>query len=502
MTETVEAICPNCSAAVRCRDDRGRAECRCCGWEFLVGFGGEVVDDGEAERAWVLAVDEDGELTAPDADDLTAETLWEIQDREARLRGASGEEWNWNPDDYYEDEEAYLAARGRMEAHAPQDVACPNCLHRQRDVWPGAVKCPACGWHFSVERGGGRWWRDAPPWSRCRLRGDEPPTVVVAQDGTGDFASLAAAVAAALPGTRVRVRPGVYAEELEITESLEVVADGPDGEQVLIGEKGPCLRVTAPWVAVHGLTLRGRRGKRGREFPAVEVGPRSRLILEDCDITSETPACVAVRGRYAKAFLHRCHVHDGAGDGVVDASGGRVTLERCTLARNGGAGFATEGKALVLLRDCAVRDNGAEGVLIRTRAEARVSGCDVSGNGRAGLALRAERAVVHGCRVHGNRGDGVFIEKRCLAVVEHCDIFGNGGTGVAVLASDVTLWDCRIGSGLWAGGKGLTLAFDCDITGNARPAVAVRERAEVSLEGCEVEDDADCSPDFVVRARG
>ena len=50
----------------------------------------------------------------------------------------------------------------------------------------------------------------------------EPPTHVVdASPGRGDFATVSAAIAAAKPGDRILVRPGLYEEGLVVDKPLE-----------------------------------------------------------------------------------------------------------------------------------------------------------------------------------------------------------------------------------------------------------------------------------------
>ena len=54
----------------------------------------------------------------------------------------------------------------------------------------------------------------------------EPPTHVVDAYERGDYATIGAAIAAAGPGDRILVRPGLYQEGLVIDKPLEVLGDG------------------------------------------------------------------------------------------------------------------------------------------------------------------------------------------------------------------------------------------------------------------------------------
>lgn len=113
-----------------------------------------------------------------------------------------------------------------------------------------------------------------------RAAGLVPPALVVAQDGTGDFLSLQAAVDAAPAGATILVRPGVYRERVIVNkDGLHIVGEdakksvvtwsgcakdiGPDGK-----EKGTFLSysflVTGDDVTVENLTIRNDAGD-GRE---------------------------------------------------------------------------------------------------------------------------------------------------------------------------------------------------------------------------------------------
>ncbi|MDQ3701851.1 MAG: right-handed parallel beta-helix repeat-containing protein, partial [Chloroflexota bacterium] len=174
---------------------------------------------------------------------------------------------------------------------------------------------------------------------------------VASEPGRADFTSIATAVRHAEPGMRVEVSPGVYAEGIVLDRLVEIVpappaapvqgdmkGDTPDsrpegqpqGLVVVEAMETSCLRMETAYAVVRGIVLRGRAGPEHRTRFAVDV-PQGQLLLEDCDLTSDALACVAVRGRTANPVLRRCHVHDGKGSGVFVHHGGRATLEDCAI---------------------------------------------------------------------------------------------------------------------------------------------------------------------------
>ena len=61
-----------------------------------------------------------------------------------------------------------------------------------------------------------------------------PRTIVVAQDGSGDFTTISEAVAVAQDGDTVQVQPGTYAEQVTITRDITLQGDGDDRALVVI----------------------------------------------------------------------------------------------------------------------------------------------------------------------------------------------------------------------------------------------------------------------------
>ena len=87
-----------------------------------------------------------------------------------------------------------------------------------------------------------------------------PPTsggpIVVAADGSGDYASIDAAVLAVDTGKRISVRPGTYQETVVLDRSIEIVGDGPTDAIILIGPGAAGLWSMSTGSIVRGLTIR------------------------------------------------------------------------------------------------------------------------------------------------------------------------------------------------------------------------------------------------------
>ena len=72
-------------------------------------------------------------------------------------------------------------------------------------------------------------------------------TITVAQDGSGDFEDIVAAVAAAAKGDTVLVGPGTYDQGLHIDKAITLSGDGPREDIVIAPAAGTEVMHEAPW---------------------------------------------------------------------------------------------------------------------------------------------------------------------------------------------------------------------------------------------------------------
>ncbi len=118
----------------------------------------------------------------------------------------------------------------------------------------------------------------------------EPPTHVVDAYQRGNFATVSAAIAAAKPGDRILVRPGLYEEALVVDKPLEILGDGPVSDIEIRARDADVLVFQASIGRVANLTLRQAGGE--VNWYCVDI-TQGRLDLEGCDIKGQSFACVS-----------------------------------------------------------------------------------------------------------------------------------------------------------------------------------------------------------------
>jgi F-box protein 11 len=323
--------------------------------------------------------------------------------------------------------------------------------------------------------------------------------LVVSAFDTGQYRTVGEALRRAPTGTRILVRPGVYRESIRIQKKVEIVGDGPAGDVVIESPDGNCLLLGADMARVRGLTLRGAAGTSSRERFTVHV-PNGQLILEDCNLSSDSLACVAATAGGAVLTLRRCRIKGGASAGVLAAERGDVTLEACEISEQALAAVESR-RGVVKLRNCKLFACGGAGVLIHDQGKATLESCDVFANAASGVEARdGGEAILRGTKVRNNQGPGVRIHGDGKATLDECDLSENTLANLEVRhGGRPTLRRCKLRQSKQAGAlfgrDGQGTLEDCQLEGNAGAAVEIKEGANPTLKRCTTRQ---CGPAAVV----
>jgi hypothetical protein len=138
-----------------------------------------------------------------------------------------------------------------------------------------------------------------------------PKVIIVDQMHRGDYTTINAAIAAAVPGSRILITSGVYDEGLIIDKPLEIAGDGSLGEVLIRAEGKNAVLFRAARGIVSNLVLQQIGGG---YFYCVDI-PQGVLEMEGCDITSNSSACVAIHGN-AYPKIRGNKIHDGKLAGI------------------------------------------------------------------------------------------------------------------------------------------------------------------------------------------
>lgn len=319
-------------------------------------------------------------------------------------------------------------------------------------------------------------------------------TFVVAPDGSGNFLTLSEAIAHADPGSRLLVRPGVYNESLVIDKPLAIIGEGALEEIIVLATASSCFMMRTEAAIIRNLTLRGeaQAGGTGSEgFFAVDI-PQGRLLLDGCDISSDSLACVAIHNAAAMPVLRACRIHTSADSGIFAFDGARGEIEQCDVSENANVGIAITGGANMSVLNCQIHHGADAGIVVWAQAAARIEGCDIYANRRAGVGVSdAGTATLRRCHIHEGENTGVFTHREGRATLEECDIYGHAAPEVAVsTGGDARLRKCQIHDGQSHGvlinDSGRALLEACDVYGNLGSGVYVDASGFANVRACRI----------------
>lgn len=326
-----------------------------------------------------------------------------------------------------------------------------------------------------------------------RPAGSTPTTsgAVVSAAGGGDYTSLAEAIRAVRPGARILVRPGVYNDPVRIDKHVEIVGDGAAEDIIIRSADASCVEMHAGQAVLRGLTLRGRAAHSGKAFFAVDI-TGGELMLEACDISSDSLSCVAVRGAGVNPLIRRCRIHDGADSGAYffDSAAGRI--EECDIYRNANVGVAITGGASPSIKGCRIFEGENAGVAVWQGGAGVIEDCEVFANALAGIGISEDAdPTVRRCNIHDGKNSGVFVHREGRGLLEDCVISGHAEAEVAItLGGNTVMRGCTIHrgskSGIFVRDESRALIERCNVYGNADAGVTIHGGSIVAVRQCRI----------------
>lgn len=310
----------------------------------------------------------------------------------------------------------------------------------------------------------------------------EPPTHVVDSMHRGEYLTITEAINAAQPGDRILVRPGLYQEGLAIDKVLEIIGDGELGQVVIQTDEADCVYFEARMGRISNLVLRQSGGE---DFYAVDI-TRGRLDLEDCDITSQSLACVGIHGG-ADPHLRRNRIHDAGSAGITIYDKGLGTLEENDIFGNAGSGvFICDGGNPTLRRN-RIHDGLASGVLVFDGGLGTFEDNDIFGNAYAGIEIKeGGNPTLRRNRIHDGKQSGVFVYENGLGMIEDNDILGNAFAGISIKeGGNPTMYNNRVTNNayeaIWIRENGSGTFENNDLRDNGRGAWNISENSEQNV---------------------
>jgi parallel beta-helix repeat protein len=315
---------------------------------------------------------------------------------------------------------------------------------------------------------------------------------VVAAKGGGDFKSIKEALRNAAPNSRLLVREGIYDESLVLDKRVEIIGDGAAENIIVRGANSSPVIMRTDKALIRGLTLQGRGARNGKAFFAVEV-PGGELILENCDIASDSLSGVAVYGAGANPTIKGCRIHDCADSGFYIFDNARARIEDCDVYRNANVSAAITGGANPFIKNCRIFDGANGGVVVWGNGAAGViEDCRIYNHRLANVGVREfANPTFRRCEIFGGRDTGVFVHQSGYGIFEECDIYRNAEAEVGVSQNGNPVFRrCAVhdgeNSGVILQNQGRALIENCNIYDNRDAGIALYGASAATVRRCNI----------------
>ena len=232
----------------------------------------------------------------------------------------------------------------------------------------------------------------------------------MAPDGSGDFSTLAQAIAHAPSGATIYLEPGIYQESLRLDKDLHLVGALFAGAERPVFESGVgnVCKIEGGRGTMRGIFFRGVAGEEGKRFFGLNaVG--GEWELHDCQAFSDSLAALRIGGE-ATLTLRACRFKSDKMDGVLIEGGHTCHIFDSVIHKNGRHGVYQKvaPQSPTRLHQTQCEGNRGSGVIV-SEGHIDLSECSLALNLRAGLELEGEsHAEVSRCRLTQNGAQGLI----------------------------------------------------------------------------------------------
>jgi len=257
---------------------------------------------------------------------------------------------------------------------------------------------------------------------------DEIPSIVVDQMGRGDYTTISQAIAAAVSGSKITIRKGVYNEGIVIDKALEIVGEGNLGDVVIRAKGVNAILFKAVSGIVSNIMIKQNSGGNLYCVSILE----GCLELKGCDITSDSSACIGVRNdAYPKLTGNKIHSSKQSGIFIYGDAEGQI--EGNDIYGNTLSGIEIKDNANPTISNNKIHDGKASGIYIHGDAEGQIEGNDIYGNKFSGITIKDNaNPTISNNKIHDGKMAGILINTTIKGIIEENQIYGNSRAGIEI----------------------------------------------------------------------
>ncbi len=315
---------------------------------------------------------------------------------------------------------------------------------------------------------------------------DQQQSLVVSQHGDGQYITISEALQVALPGALILVRTGIYTESLVLDKNIEIIGNGPKEQIILESNDNHCVVMQTSHASIRGLTIRCQAGQESKQYHALDI-LQGQLFIEDCSITSNSSACIAVHNAAANPTIRYCAIYGSVSNGIAVYDDAQCTIEYCDIfeCSESGISIATGGNPV--FRHCTIHQSQQHGIFAHNNARGTFEDCDIYHNGYSAVVMASHsNLLLLRCQLHHNQQYGINVYQKGKGSIQDCDIYSNTFDNVTVTTGSTPyFYLCKIRdgeqSGVTVNDNGKPVIEYCDISNNRSANISISRGGDLLI---------------------
>ena len=318
-------------------------------------------------------------------------------------------------------------------------------------------------------------------------------TVIVGKTSKADFKSIAEAIKNSEPGTHILVKPGKYKEDVVIDRHVEIIGDGKLDEIILTNRIKNCIMMNTEYARVSGIILNSKASAKGKTFFAVDI-PSGKLLLENCSVSSDAAACIAIHGGNSNPTIRRCRIHKGKQNGIYIFDNAKGRIDNCDIYDNEKIGIVVSQNSAPTIIRTVIHDCLQSGILVFKNAKGSIENCKIYSNKNSGIEIReGGNPSIRQTISCANKEYGVYVSSNGQGMIENSDIYDNNIAGVFIRDKGNTFIkqsniyrDKKYGILISENGQGVIES--CDISDHGLAAIEINDSSNPTIRRCKIHE--------------
>ncbi len=310
---------------------------------------------------------------------------------------------------------------------------------------------------------------------------DETGDIRVAADGSGDYTSIAKAVAAAKTGDKITIAPGQYKGAVTVNKAIEIVGPADPSKVEWTAKGDHIITWTANGGRIANLTLHQLDGCELNCNTIYFENGTARV--ENNFMSSDGGAAVYITGASSKPDIVHNTISKCTESGIYTEAQASGTIESNDIFDNGFAGIEIKSGAAPLVKNNLVHDGRSAGMFLNNGAQGIVEFNDVYANAFAGIESKTSaKMIIRSNKIYNGKQVGLWMQESTKSLVENNVIKDNGFSGVEVSDGGRAVFKNNTITGnkenaFYIHAKGSATITDNDLTGNVNGAFSIQADA-------------------------